>query len=204
MVSRQQWAANMAPVWHISAAFCWYRLRECLVRETVQCRQCMRRLLGGPAAPASLHCRGCNFVGVCDRLAGWCRCPAGWTGDDCSTRLKASCSTARCPSRRCSLAGHAGRLCRWVAVVRRVCAGSAPPPPPTQHPSPSPHPPHTLTDFPPCVCSAPAPGITAGTVSSRSTSRLTTASPAAALHVARSSATRMSVGCQGLSGLLAC
>ncbi|KAL4438037.1 hypothetical protein ABPG77_004258 [Micractinium sp. CCAP 211/92] len=35
---------------------------------------------------------GCNFVGVCDRLAGWCRCPAGWTGDDCSTRLKRPCS----------------------------------------------------------------------------------------------------------------
>ena len=31
---------------------------------------------------------GCNFVGVCDQQAGWCRCPAGWTGDDCSTRQR--------------------------------------------------------------------------------------------------------------------
>ncbi|KAL4427652.1 hypothetical protein ABPG75_001741 [Micractinium tetrahymenae] len=35
---------------------------------------------------------GCNFVGVCDGLTGWCRCPAGWTGDDCSTRMKRPCS----------------------------------------------------------------------------------------------------------------
>ncbi|PSC76758.1 exostosin-like glycosyltransferase [Micractinium conductrix] len=25
-------------------------------------------------------------------MAGWCRCPAGWSGDDCSTRLKRPCS----------------------------------------------------------------------------------------------------------------
>lgn len=30
----------------------------------------------------------CNFVGVCDGMTGWCRCPAGWTGDDCGTRMK--------------------------------------------------------------------------------------------------------------------
>ncbi|KAL4419203.1 hypothetical protein ABPG77_000597 [Micractinium sp. CCAP 211/92] len=35
---------------------------------------------------------GCNFVGVCDGTRGWCRCPAGWTGDDCSTRMRRPCS----------------------------------------------------------------------------------------------------------------
>ena len=30
----------------------------------------------------------CTFVGVCDATRGWCRCPAGWTGDDCGTRMK--------------------------------------------------------------------------------------------------------------------
>ena len=23
-------------------------------------------------------------------MRGWCRCPAGWTGDDCSTRMRVS------------------------------------------------------------------------------------------------------------------
>ncbi|EFN55367.1 hypothetical protein CHLNCDRAFT_52572 [Chlorella variabilis] len=35
---------------------------------------------------------GCNFVGVCDHYSGWCRCPAGWTGDHCSTRMRRPCS----------------------------------------------------------------------------------------------------------------
>ncbi|KAI3432296.1 hypothetical protein D9Q98_003856 [Chlorella vulgaris] len=34
----------------------------------------------------------CNFVGVCDGIKGWCRCPAGWTGDDCSRRMRRPCS----------------------------------------------------------------------------------------------------------------
>lgn len=35
----------------------------------------------------------CNFAGVCDGVTGWCRCPAGWTGDDCATRLKVGVSS---------------------------------------------------------------------------------------------------------------
>ncbi|KAL4428361.1 hypothetical protein ABPG75_002450 [Micractinium tetrahymenae] len=35
---------------------------------------------------------GCNFVGVCDHMAGWCRCPAGWDGDDCIRRRRRPCS----------------------------------------------------------------------------------------------------------------
>lgn len=34
----------------------------------------------------------CNNVGVCDGMKGWCRCPAGWAGDDCTTRMKRPCS----------------------------------------------------------------------------------------------------------------
>ncbi|PSC68519.1 exostosin-like glycosyltransferase [Micractinium conductrix] len=39
----------------------------------------------------------CNFVGVCDAMAGWCACPAGWRGDDCSTRMRRPCSQHRRP-----------------------------------------------------------------------------------------------------------
>lgn len=34
----------------------------------------------------------CNRVGVCDAMAGWCRCPAGWTGDACDQRMRRPCS----------------------------------------------------------------------------------------------------------------
>ncbi|PSC69932.1 exostosin-like glycosyltransferase [Micractinium conductrix] len=44
-------------------------------------------LWGDPDSPAQ-----CNFVGVCDHLKGWCRCPAGWAGDDCNTRKRRPCS----------------------------------------------------------------------------------------------------------------
>ena len=39
----------------------------------------------------------CNSVGTCDAMKGWCRCPAGWMGDDCSTRMKV-CAAARQPT----------------------------------------------------------------------------------------------------------
>ena len=36
---------------------------------------------------------GCNsHVGVCDAFSGWCRCPAGWTGDACDQRMRRPCS----------------------------------------------------------------------------------------------------------------
>lgn len=35
----------------------------------------------------------CNHhVGVCDAISGWCRCPAGWTGDACDQPMKRPCS----------------------------------------------------------------------------------------------------------------
>lgn len=35
----------------------------------------------------------CNHnVGVCDAIAGRCRCPAGWTGDACNQRMRRPCS----------------------------------------------------------------------------------------------------------------
>lgn len=45
-----------------------------------------------PPTPNITCLWGCNFVGVCDASTGWCRCPAGWQGVDCSTRMKRPCS----------------------------------------------------------------------------------------------------------------
>ena len=52
----------------------------------------------------------CNSVGTCDAMKGWCRCPAGWMGDDCSTRMKV-CAAA-CHPTAVSGKHHTTRACR--------------------------------------------------------------------------------------------
>lgn len=84
------------------------------------CGRGMLLPFNSPAATLTHSCRGCNFVGVCDRLAGWCRCPAGWTGDDCSTRLKVRCAAAGCPARCCCKACSMQEAAQTVCCVQKA------------------------------------------------------------------------------------
>ena len=156
------------------------RLLQCrpllLPSQLLKCFcNCNFAAAASPLLPPGLHCRCCCRcpssrklaecaricflpppTGVCDATTGWCRCPAGWKGDDCSTRMRVRA--------RGSLP-HAPQLLPPVARATRSCTPGPCLPGPTSDAPPAGAPPWPR---PPHACSVPAARGTGRTGLSRS------------------------------------